>query len=491
MQAGGSKGHSRASFGRMLSSLQLVRNKCVQYTYCRLQPTSSPKLFLPLGRRCFYNSKPRHLALGYRYATTTLLTSSAYAKSLLHSPNVQTEGSWVVQCRPFSVMGIDPMGRVVLPLCGGCGAVFQVEHPNKAGFIPKEKWTELAVSDESGELEFNEDEDKDEEKEPKAPLTCQRCFNLKHYNNALNITLKKDDYLTHLRCLRRERERTLFLLMVDVVDFPSSIFPNLDSILPPFCSVLIVANKVDLLPEVKKQSFWQGFESTISHECAASSLKDCNIIGVHFISALNGTGVDTLADKVLKLSENRGNVYLLGCTNVGKSTLFNQLLMLLCGANPGELTDGQDLAAPAATVSRWPGTTLGLLRFPILSFGKRKRRDDREASRLAVLAYLENSDDAVHMLLKDEEIVKSHKLHVGALEREYREEEEAILRDIGCYEPKRKKKKKKRPNIKGYEPPQNRYWLCDTPGCINDAQVRNSFCFPCFYDSPRSSSSIH
>lgn len=58
---------------------------------------------------------------------------------------------------------------------------------------------------------------------------------------------------------------------------------------------------------------------------------------------------------------NLGDVYLIGCTNVGKSSLFNALLQSdYCKVQAVDLV-------PRATISPWPGTTLNLLKFPILN----------------------------------------------------------------------------------------------------------------------------
>lgn len=55
-----------------------------------------------------------------------------------------------------------------------------------------------------------------------------------------------------------------------------------------------------------------------------------------------------------------GDVYLIGCTNAGKSTLFNTLLQSdFCKSQAVDLIQ-------RATTSPWPGTTLNLLKFPIL-----------------------------------------------------------------------------------------------------------------------------
>lgn len=53
-------------------------------------------------------------------------------------------------------------------------------------------------------------------------------------------------------------------------------------------------------------------------------------------------------------------MFLVGCTNVGKSSLFNALLQSdYCKSQASDLIH-------KATVSPWPGTTLNLLKFPIL-----------------------------------------------------------------------------------------------------------------------------
>jgi ribosome biogenesis GTPase A len=51
-----------------------------------------------------------------------------------------------------------------------------------------------------------------------------------------------------------------------------------------------------------------------------------------------------------------GDVYLVGCTNVGKSSIFNALLGSdYCKVQASDLVQ-------KATISNWPGTTLNLLK---------------------------------------------------------------------------------------------------------------------------------
>lgn len=303
--------------------------------------------------------------------------------------------------------------------CSGCGAVLQTTKPECRGYIPKDKlsewtalvsdpgaileaeggrdhWAELesrmaaeremmvegGVLDEESDVEdyFPEDfDDEEEEKRDMSSLVCKRCFSLKHYNDALDVTLESDDYLKHLTALRDKR--ALIVLMLDVTDFPTCLFPNLKSLLSSQCSVLIVANKIDLFPSGLPNSFWSRFRDHIVEECAAASLDKSMIVGVRFISAMRGSGTVELAEEIVRNWGNRGDVYLLGCTNVGKSSLFNKLLVHLCGCQPGELNMDSNLLAPKATISQWPGTTLGLLSFPLMSVGKRRRLLEQQRRR--------------------------------------------------------------------------------------------------------------
>ena len=267
--------------------------------------------------------------------------------------------------------------------CAGCGVVLQVNNTDHVGFIPKDKlkkWQMLAQ--ESSSISDHSNCNELPPELPTEPLICQRCFSLKHYNTALNIALKSDDYLTHLSSL--VKKRALILLMVDVTDFPASVFPSLNTLISSASRVVIVANKVDLLPKGITKSFWKDFENSMLSETTRSSLVGCDVMGVQFVSARTGQGLEELSNKIVNAWGNRGDVFLLGCTNVGKSTLFNRLLTLLCGAKPGELNTESNVSAPMATISQLPGTTLGLLSFPLMSVGKIKRlqHQRRESERM-------------------------------------------------------------------------------------------------------------
>lgn len=363
-----------------------------------------------LGRTSFCLETSYSVQLQSRYSTATELPATQAPSQHAEESNTDANTGRMLETRYN---------------CSGCGAVLQSTNPKHRGFIPSEKleeWSLLAsdpnralseVEDvdrgeiESGEeIEGDEDlgeieggetrqvDDDDSDVEDYFPesadnaesakynissLVCKRCFSLKHYNSALNITLDSDDYLAHLSSLKNKT--TLILLMLDVTDFPSCVFPNLNTLLSPNCSVLIVANKIDLFPRNLTNNFWNRFRDYIVSECKASSLGDHKIVGVRFVSVKRGIGTTQLSEEIALKWGSHGDIYLLGCTNVGKSSLFNKLLLHLCGSKPGELNVDSNLLAPKATISLWPGTTLGLLSFPLISVGKRRRLLEQQMRR--------------------------------------------------------------------------------------------------------------
>lgn len=227
---------------------------------------------------------------------------------------------------------------------------------------------------------FPESLDEDETaKHDFASFVCSRCFSLQHYNSALNITLDSQDYLTHLSSLNDKK--SLIILMLDLADFPSCVFPDLKQLISAESSILIVANKIDLFPRNLSNDFWSKFREHILTECKLRSLGDHKVVGVRFISVKRGMGTTELSREIAHKWGSRGDIYLLGCTNVGKSSLFNKLLIHLCGSRPGELNTDTNLLAPQATISQWPGTTLGLLSFPLISPGKRRRLLEQQRRR--------------------------------------------------------------------------------------------------------------
>ena len=253
--------------------------------------------------------------------------------------------------------------------CIGCGTTLQYCQPETQGFVPVKKLMDLVDQIKSNTVTAEDGSISIEKSSIERPI-CQRCFYLKHYNTALKTTLPHDEYKSHLSYLKEQR--ALVVCIVDIVDFPSSLFPELYTILNPQCTVYIVANKMDIFPSTNRKSFSR-LESYILQEATKSLGDDIKVSKVFYVSAKTGQGIESLSDSIVTDWGNRGDIYLIGCTNVGKSSMFNHLLYSLCGVKPGQLVTRNKMAAPSPTISHWPGTTLGLISFPIMSVGKRRR----------------------------------------------------------------------------------------------------------------------
>lgn len=223
--------------------------------------------------------------------------------------------------------------------CCGCGAFLHCSDSAIPGFMPAEVFKGLDGEGLRSHL-------------------CQRCLYLQHYDTALNVKVDCDTYPRILAEIREKK--ALALLMVDLTDLPCSLWRDVKELLGPKKPVLVVVNKLDLLPCDNR-----GYLERV-RACVEQNLKDVglsrggNVKGVCLVSAKTGYGVEDLITRLHDVWRSKGDIYLIGCTNVGKSTLFNTLLQSdLCQQDVTDLVQ-------RATTSAWPGTTLNLLKFPIL-----------------------------------------------------------------------------------------------------------------------------
>lgn len=232
----------------------------------------------------------------------------------------------------------DPDEPVSSVPCGGCGALLHCKDHSIPGYLPKELFAKRST------------------KELKS-LICQRCHFLKEFNVALDVSVSPEEYPKIISCIKEKR--ALAILMVDMLDFPCSIWPGMLDIIGTKRPVIIVGNKVDLIPG-DHMGYLDHWKETLVSYVQKMGIDKSNIKHVSLISAHTGFGVEDLITQLHELWEYKSDVFLIGCTNVGKSTLFNRLLQSdFCK------TQAMDLVQ-RATTSIWPGTTLNLLKFPVL-----------------------------------------------------------------------------------------------------------------------------
>lgn len=202
--------------------------------------------------------------------------------------------------------------------CSGCGIRLQAADPEGPGYVPGQALD-------------------------RKQAVCRRCFRIKNYNEALSAAVNPDEFQ---RILGHVAETNSFVVhIVDLFDFEGSLISGLRRFVGDN-PVLLIVNKLDLLPKainpnrlvnwIKKQTKEQGLK----------------VVDVVLCSARKNIGFDRVLEA---LAEHRGSrdVYVVGAANVGKSTLINRLIK-----------DYSELDAELTT-SRYPGTTLDLVRIPL------------------------------------------------------------------------------------------------------------------------------
>lgn len=202
--------------------------------------------------------------------------------------------------------------------CIGCGALIQTERPGELGYAPPSSLT-------------------------KEEVICQRCFRLKNYNELQPVSLTDDDFLKILNGLGERKG--LIVKIVDIFDFNGSWLPGLHRFVGDN-DILLIANKADLLPKSVKQ---HKLIKWLQHEAKKLGLKPIDVLTV---SAHKGTGVPEAMEAIEKYRKGK-DVYVVGCTNVGKSTFINRIIK--------QATGGDDVI----TTSHFPGTTLDMIEIPL------------------------------------------------------------------------------------------------------------------------------
>lgn len=180
---------------------------------------------------------------------------------------------------------------------------------------------------------------------------------MKHYNTAIDVNVPPEEYIKLLSTIYDKK--ALVILIVDIFDFPNSIFPEIIEILGTKRPVFLVGNKIDLLPR-DSHNYLNHIKDCLNEAAAKFGLAALNIQHTCLISAKTGYGIEEMITELHLKWKSKGDVYLVGCTNVGKSSLFNALLQSdYCKVLARNIVQ-------KATASEWPGTTLRFLKFPIL-----------------------------------------------------------------------------------------------------------------------------
>ena len=160
--------------------------------------------------------------------------------------------------------------------CLGCGVILQDSNNNKEGYVDT--------------LDKN---------------ICERCFKLKYYGEYKEVSLTNKEYQSILSSIPKDSL---------VVYLTSLLSLNLN-IINDFYNVIIVLTKKDLLPKSVKDYKLIDYVSK----------RVDKYLDIEVISSIKNYNLDNLINKIKKYSNNK-EVYFVGNTNSGKSTLINKLI---------------------------------------------------------------------------------------------------------------------------------------------------------------------
>ena len=166
---------------------------------------------------------------------------------------------------------------------------------------------------------------------------CQRCFRMKNYGEYQVVAKSNDEYIKILEDVSLTKD--LVLYVTDLLNLEKDI-AKIRKLIPN--KMILVLNKIDVLPKsVKEDKLINYLESL-----------DVHFEEVIVISANKNYNIDYLLKRI-KYHQTTSNVYVVGHTNAGKSSLINKLIK--------NYSDSQQ----ELTMSPLPSTTLNTITIKI------------------------------------------------------------------------------------------------------------------------------
>ncbi len=171
---------------------------------------------------------------------------------------------------------------------------------------------------------------------------CRRCFRLKNYGEYQIVAKTNDEYLEIIKNVGKTK--SLVLYVVDLLSIPE----HLESIKEYLSNnkVILVLNKKDMLPlSVTDEKIIEYINRT----------QEDVFVDKIVISANKNYNLDRLMNLIKKHRVYK-DVYVVGSTNAGKSTLMNKII------------ENYSVDTSSITISSMPSTTLDEIRIPFKDF---------------------------------------------------------------------------------------------------------------------------
>lgn len=166
--------------------------------------------------------------------------------------------------------------------CSGCGALFQSEDINKEGYVRKELYDTSSI--------------------------CERCFRIRNYNEYQIIEKDNEKFIEILKQISNTND--LVVLVIDLLNINMDLLEITKYIKN---DILIAYTKRDLLPLKIKD------EKLLSYDIGFK------VIDSVIVSSNKNYNLDLLLEKINDYKKSN-NIYIVGFSNVGKSTLINKLI---------------------------------------------------------------------------------------------------------------------------------------------------------------------
>jgi ribosome biogenesis GTPase YqeH len=209
--------------------------------------------------------------------------------------------------------------QIRIERCSVCGAILQEDDPSSAGFISHER---IEKSQEKG--------------------LCDRCYNLRHYNAPGDPSFGSD----YIKILKQAvQEEALVVYVVDLFDLESSFVPEIGAYLGK--KVLCVLNKRDVLPEEETD---EAIKAEARRKLAMEKVYPSDIV---ITSSAKNLNIKLFFDLINSL-RNGKNVYFIGASSVGKSSLVSSLLRIYSNSTDRVIS-----------TFRFPETRLDVMEIPL------------------------------------------------------------------------------------------------------------------------------
>ena len=189
--------------------------------------------------------------------------------------------------------------------CIGCGIIVQTSFPDKPGYVPEN--TIIA--------------------HPKE-FYCKRCYDIRNHNFQYRVDNQSANYLEKLKKI--QYEKALVIVLVDIFNISNHFFASVKMCVGKN-KILVIFNKIDLLPkDLKVIKFKKIIDLLATNnqleviDTLFGSVKKNSFVS-QIISKINKLKYPRFFDKKNKTEPSFYNCYLIGMSNVGKSTLMNKI----------------------------------------------------------------------------------------------------------------------------------------------------------------------